>query len=111
VQCRRRSPRCRATYANLEDEQLVRFLEKDAELAARMAGDIECFKVANIQKLAEVLLNNPDQSIHYRLASNGGTPKSILRKLERMQILVLQMPQKIIFVKQAYVNGVARTGL
>jgi len=75
--------RSRAAHANLGDEQLIGFLEKDAELAAWIAADIGSFEVANTQKLAELLLNNPDPAIRYRLASNSGTPKSILRKLTK----------------------------
>lgn len=73
----------RAARTNLGDEQLIGFLEKDAELAALIARNIEYFELANTQKLAELLLNNSDPAIRYQLASNSGTPKSILRKLTK----------------------------
>ncbi|MBF0547525.1 MAG: hypothetical protein HQM08_24000 [Candidatus Riflebacteria bacterium] len=75
--------RSQAARKHLKEEQFIKILEKDGEVASRIASTLELFENVDTQKIAELILNNDDPSIRQQLASNYSAPKKILIKLTK----------------------------
>lgn len=66
---------------NATQELLERLIQLDTEIAQSIAGNVESFEQAEINKLATLLAAHSDPSVVANLAENYSAPKKVLKTL------------------------------
>jgi len=73
--------RSNAFKENATQAQLEQLIKLDTEIAQSIAGNVEAYEQADVNKLATLLAGNEDPSVVASLAQNYSTPKKILKTL------------------------------
>ena len=73
--------RSNAFKENATQAQLEQLIKLDTEIAQSIAGNVEGYEQADVNKLATLLAANDDPSVVASLAQNYSTPKKILKTL------------------------------
>lgn len=73
--------RSNAFKENATQAQLEQLIKLDTEIAQSIAGNVEGYEQADVNKLATLLAANDDPAVVASLAQNYSTPKKILKTL------------------------------
>ena len=73
--------RSNAFRENATQDLLERLIKLDTEIAQTVAGSVESFEQADVNKLATLLAAHSDPSVLASLAQNYSTPKKVLKTL------------------------------